>query len=463
MVFQFLGLAVSGLLGRVALLVVGVLVARHFGPAQFGSYASAFAFASMFLLAANIGSSFRLMRLAAVRDPGLRVAYGNTLLVSLTLAVFLSAIMVLVVKSMGYAEGTRRLVYLLGPVILLSGLHEVFSAVYQGFERMGAIAVFRGIHGVVLLGCMGIVVVTDASLETYCVLAFSGVGGVTVMWLWATSAMVRPRVAVAGMGKLLRESYLYGLSGLFLAIYFRIDTVMLSVMRSTTDVAEYNAAYQLLEIFIKVSVLASFVTMPRSFAVAGRKEQLAAIYELKTRYLGVIGAVLAIWLYFFADEMMRLTVGGQYETAPAALKVLALVTVPKFLAVAAGDVLTAVDRQGTRTAIQGGIALANVALNLVLIPYYGLFGAAWAKVLSELLLIAFYYAAVARIDFASGVWRGGARAVVCLAASALLGLAVAQGAGHIVGGVVASLSMGILAWSVGLLRWRSLPVGAAGT
>jgi O-antigen/teichoic acid export membrane protein len=50
------------------------------------------------------------------------------------------------------------------------------------------------------------------------------------------------------------------------------------------------------------------------------------------------------------------------------------------------DTLTGAGHQGLRSAIQAGVALFNVLINLWLIPRYSWVGAAWSSIASDALL-----------------------------------------------------------------------------
>ena len=54
----------------------------------------------------------------------------------------------------------------------------------------------------------------------------------------------------------------------------------------------------------------------------------------------------------------------------------------------AADSLTGAGMQGIRTAVQVGIAILNVLLNLWLIPLYSWRGAAWSSLASDAMLAA---------------------------------------------------------------------------
>ena len=70
--------------------------------------------------------------------------------------------------------------------------------------------------------------------------------------------------------------------------------------------------------------------------------------------------------------------GREYAGAAPVLQVLIFVLLPIFLDFPIGSLLNASGRQSTKTAIMGATMVINVVLNILLIPRFGILGAALA-------------------------------------------------------------------------------------
>jgi O-antigen/teichoic acid export membrane protein len=75
-----------------------------------------------------------------------------------------------------------------------------------------------------------------------------------------------------------------------------------------------------------------------------------------------------------------------YPNSEPALRILSLALAIGFVNNAFIGALSASDRQTSFTWAAGWSLIANVALNLVLIPFFGYIGASWATVLTEVVL-----------------------------------------------------------------------------
>lgn len=383
-------LAVSGLLARSAMLLVGFVVARAYGPDEFGRYTAAFALASSFLLFTNLGAGFWLMKLTAQGHTDLDSAYGNALFVTAAIAAIAFPALILASHLLGYSPELRLMVALLGPVVILSSFHELFSALAQGRGQMGIIATFRVLYSLALLAAAVIARLVGGTLAFFALLALILVFVITIAWFISTLRVARPRLVPSGIPALLRGSWLYGLATLFFVIYFRIDSVMLAIFRTPSEVGQYGAAYQVVELLLKVPILVSFVTLPIAFQV-GNSERMLDAYRGKLRHLAVLGMLCSLGVYALADPILHALVGGRFGPAVAALRILAPALWIKFVGVAAADLLTTSDKQARRTILAGLAALVNIGLNLYLIPHFGIRGASWATVVTEALLAAGFF------------------------------------------------------------------------
>jgi len=77
----------------------------------------------------------------------------------------------------------------------------------------------------------------------------------------------------------------------------------------------------------------------------------------------------------------------------------------RYWASATGAVLTTDNLVERKVRLQGGIALLNLALNLILIPLYGALAAAITTVISDMLLSVGYFQLVNKASLRINPWR----------------------------------------------------------
>jgi O-antigen/teichoic acid export membrane protein len=118
------------------------------------------------------------------------------------------------------------------------------------------------------------------------------------------------------------------------------------------------------------------------------------IFPTLLGYAVVIGIAQSI-----AAPLAPIVLGHSYSQCVIVLRCLAWMPVIQVIHFLLGDVLAGVDRQGARSLCQLIVAIANVGLNLWLIPLYSWAGAVTATYVSEGLL------ACAMMVLVFSVWR----------------------------------------------------------
>src|SRR5690606_34114509 len=100
-----------------------------------------------------------------------------------------------------------------------------------------------------------------------------GSGIVTGAWFASTLRRVRPHVRPGSIKTALRGSYPYGLSGILFQVFFKADVVLISMLAGVHEAGIYAAAFKLVDLVGKVSVLAGRVFSPTIFKSSHESEK----------------------------------------------------------------------------------------------------------------------------------------------------------------------------------------------
>ena len=181
---------------------------------------------------------------------------------------------------------------------------------------------------------------------------------------------------------LLSRSWPLILSGLAVSFYNRVDQVMLGAMNSDKrDAGLYAACTTLAELwyFLPMAVVAASQAEVHAAHARGARTFLATTQVLYNRVAG-LGWLCAVGVAGLSYWLLRLAFGSDYATAETVLCVI-LLSAAGLLAVlgsARAPWLVAKGLQKYTLAhlVAGGVV--NVALNLALIPTFGIVGAAVA-------------------------------------------------------------------------------------
>lgn len=379
-------------------LLLTIAYGRFLGDVKFGELYFAITFVSLLGIPVEVGFNQQLTRDVA-EDPEKAHAYlWNTLLIKLVLWIFLYAILLLLSWLLGYSSEQRGIVAICSFTLLSGSIVNIFAALHYAFER----ALYPAFGMILEKGLSAIVgfllLKFGASVQ---VIAFVLLGGSLIDLIWQASwffrltgrrILIRKKV----LRDLLRSSIPFILSGALGVVYYRIDTVLLSLMTSTAVVGWYGAGYRLFDtLFFIPNIIVNAVMFPvfsKLSADLNSQSTLKMAVE-KSMNLLVICAVPIATLFILAAPNI---VGFLYHRPEFAN------TVPVIQALAPGVVFLYINalflniiittKGEKKIPILSASALVfNLALNLYLIPRYQQVGAAAVTSLTELLVLCFSF------------------------------------------------------------------------
>lgn len=386
-----LGNAVWLLVEKILRLAVSVFVsawmARYMGPEQFGALNYALALVALFGIVANAGLDTVVVRDIA-RHPEHRDALlGSAFTIKLAGGVVAVGCALGVTALLGEHGGP--LVWLVLPAALAL-LFQAFDTVdlwFQSQLKARSAVVARNTAFLAVATVKVVLVLMKAPLQAFAwavfleaVLAALALAAAYRLQRGRFSAWRREAARIAG---LLREGWPLVLAGFMVAVYMRIDQVMLGSMAGVQAVGLYSAAVSLSEPLYFAPVA---IVMSAAPALARYRQREPALFErhliLLFRLLLLISALMAIVVSLGASTLVHLVFGAAFEGAGAVVAVHAWSVLFVALGVASSQYLVV---EGlTRISFQRTLvgAALNITLNVLWIPEYGALGCAWATLLS---------------------------------------------------------------------------------
>jgi O-antigen/teichoic acid export membrane protein len=177
-----------------------------------------------------------------------------------------------------------------------------------------------------------------------------------------------------------------GLTAILTTIYYKADFVMLSYMKSDTEVGYYNAAYTIVNTLLLFTTTFTATMLPRlSSLFTSDTEVLGRLYRTAFKYLLFTGLGCAVGATALAGPIMNFLFGPEYLPGAAALAILIWASALMFVNSLQGSLLVASNLKRQLMYMTGAGAVANLILNFMLIPKFGLRGAAVATVSSEVI------------------------------------------------------------------------------
>jgi O-antigen/teichoic acid export membrane protein len=179
--------------------------------------------------------------------------------------------------------------------------------------------------------------------------------------------------------------------------YNYVDTLILGIMRSDVEVGWYSAAYRIYEgLTYAPAILAAVLTPTLSNLFVQDRVAHRRLLNRALIAALALGAALGGLVAWIAGPVLLTLFGAKYAPGIAPLQILSGGSLFVFSTwiLHAGAISTNLDRRLLLTTAVG--LTANVILNLVFIPRFGIRGAAWATVIAEALTVGLLFVQIER-------------------------------------------------------------------
>jgi O-antigen/teichoic acid export membrane protein len=375
---QFGGLT-SGRAAAAALSFVWLAVAaRHLSVPQFADLALVLTVGAIMSAVADAGLAIVLNEASAAEPPRARatllLVIGRRLLLAVGAALAMAAFYLLAATDTSPAVPAVFAVSMLATAFHTScaaALRGAVSVVPDALNEAASRALVLLLGAFLLVNGGGLL----AAVATY---AAADVASALVLGLVAWRRLSPERPADRSRLRLRRVLPL-GLAAVAGVVYYRIDLWLLAVLTDATEVAQYSVSYRIVDFLIMPAGALAVVMIGSTARLDHRSAVAKADRMARMLCLGVLPAVAVILAV--PGLLLQLGFGADYGPGGDVLRILALAVPPSVAALAWAPLVAL--RQNGLLSVTVSCLVANVALNLVLIPHIGAAGAGVATVAGQ--------------------------------------------------------------------------------
>lgn len=372
-----------------------IVVSRYLGPENYGLLTLGDMVMNLGYLVALIGLDVGLVRhLAYYKEKGdisrLKGSFWGTIIVSVLLSSILIFLLILFSQyiAIGLFKNPKFIPVLIifSLAIPLSILVRIISQTLLAFKKQSydfyATVLGRDLSSFLLVIFITLVGGTVIGISLTYLLALGISIGVGYLFLEKkVFPFLRNKVKPLFEFK---ERIFFSLplffSAVFISIMQWIDTFFLGYLRSIKEVGIYNVALPLaasMGIF-----LASFsrVFYPIIAGMIARKQEqeIPGIYTMITKWIFMLSFPILSLIILFPNRIIQIFFGSEYLPGSLALVILSLAYFINIITGPTFETLISFKKTKTVFWLNAGAVSVNIILNLILIPLYGITGAALA-------------------------------------------------------------------------------------
>lgn len=387
---------IGSVLGLFIAFIGRIIVIRYLTPAEFGLLSFSITVFTIACSLANLGLPAGLTRQAAYffgrgeRERAIAIFRAGLLIsvvASLVAATGLFVSSDLIAEFFGM-PGVSWILRMFSFAVPAAVLSATLVSVFQVYERVDVKVVFSDLLPNVLRVAL-IVVVVILTLSFYWVVSVYVLSYIIpgIVLLAYTFRFVEFKTS-ENTSKYIRILVLFSLPLLFQSVLGMIitwtDTLMIGYFLASSDVGLYSGARSLagaMQNFLASVIFIYFPIISQLYARSQIKE-MGRTYAVITKWLMSTSLPVFLVLFFFPEAVLWLLYGEAYIPAAHALQILALGFFTHVMLGPNGMTLIATGNVRFPTLASSIAAITNFALNLVLIPLYGITGAAVASALT---------------------------------------------------------------------------------
>lgn len=387
---NFASAAFAQLVAQVLTLGASILIAREIDVRAYGIFVFGFAFPSWFLLLVSLGlDEVMAVEVAADRSKAARyltlVSLIRLLLAFVALVALWLATNLIVTDPLG-----RSITLVLGASGVVMTCGGTFTAVFRSFERIEYAALVTIVERSVTVGAVVLLLLFRRGLFE---ISIAFLGGSFVM-LALSSLLARRKFAwytrdvdVKTVVEILRLATPFGLFNAVGTFTYSTGLVLLTLWHGPESGGLFNASFTLVFALFSFLSIVSLTTLPMMSRINQEsRERLGGVIRRMQKLSLAVGVPLALGGWLFAGEIVTTFYGSAFQASADSFRILLVSFAIETAIMGIGPALAATGHAKEKLYIATGGAAVTIALSIVLIPGYGLLGAAYAFLASRLLI-----------------------------------------------------------------------------
>jgi len=370
------------------LLTVNIWIARYLGPEKYGVLNYILAFISLFFSISSLGLDSIIIR-DLVKYPENKYIYMGTSFWLRVMGSFLSFLIIFITNFFIHKETQ---IFIFVTIVAIANLFQVFNIIEFYFQSkvLGKIISICKILQLIVSSLIKVfLLIIKANLFWF---VFEYLINQILLTIFQFIAYIYEDKKNINFFKyfnihkakiMLKDGLPLLLAGISVTVYMRIDQVMIKYMLTEKDVGLYSVSVKLSELWyfipsILVSSLAPALINAKKVSNELYYQRLSRFYSLMWWLAISVGVIINI----FSKLIIKILYGEDFIESSYILNIYIWASIPVFLGMASSQYL--INENYTDISLYRSIigGIVNVILNLILIPLYGIKGAALATLIS---------------------------------------------------------------------------------
>ena len=396
-------LSISNFGGRLFRALIVIYAARVLGAAGYGVCSYAVTLAGFFTLFVDPGINSVLLREGAKATPEERQSlFSTTLIMKALIIVATVAIVVMIAPFFSTLPGATELLPFVAIIIIFDSTREFLSSLFRAEEKMqwDAASFLAASIGIVIFGFLFLRHAATPLSFTGAYAVGTGIGALVAIWFLRKRFRNLLRgAAPKRMAGILKTAWPFAVIGALGMLLTNTDILIISWMRSATEVGIYAAAIRIVQVLYIAPMIIQFSVLPILSRLAKRdppKFRLAL--ERTISFIFLVSIPISLGGAILGTGIMHFVFGPAYAAGGIAFGILMLGLSFDYAASTISGAIFAYDHQKSLIVSSAIGGFGNVLFDLLLIPHWGMAGSAAATLIAQILSNAYLWHAMKKLN-----------------------------------------------------------------
>ena len=366
------------------------LITEYLGQDGFGKYATILAFFAFFTSIADLGLGSVTAREISREGAEEGKILGNVIALRLTTSIGLLLLSPFVILFFDYSADVEIGIFIAALAMVFSTLSFVLNGIFQKNLAMDRVAMIEFLGKLLQVGLIWVIVKEHLgfiALSSTLIVSLS-FNALTAYFVSRRYASFRLQFNFPFWKEFLRNSFPMGVTAIITFAYFKMDTILLSILQSNAHVGIYNVAYKIMENLIFFPAMLAGLILPLlSRYIFTRRERFEEIANktFKVFILIIIPLITGTW--FLAPDIIAIVSGDGFPESAGVLRILIFALGFIFFGSYFNMLLVVGNAQKKLMQTLIFAAIFNIGLNLLLIPRFSYIGSASTALATEALVV----------------------------------------------------------------------------
>jgi O-antigen/teichoic acid export membrane protein len=370
------------------------LLTRYLGVSGYGNFALVFAYLTFFLAFTDFGFQSTIVNKLSKKEIGENEIFGTYLFLKIAVILIMTLVSLVVLIFMPYSLFVKAAIVFSSIGVGVGALGGFGNTFFQYQLRLEFVGILDVLNRFVTFGLLFFFVVLK--LNFFYILSsvlISNIFCIFLMFLILRKIIqfkfsFDKKLAY----KIFKDSLPIGFAGFLTITYFKMDTIMLSYFKPSSEVGIYSLAYNIFEdaIVLWAFYMASFFPFLSKYYHQNKTHEYSKLIRNAIVWALLFSMGILVLGLLFSTQIIRIFSGTEFQDASVSLKILLFSSFFIFINSIFYNIFFIKGK--TRFIIVSLIAslIFNFLINLYFIPRFGYIGASLTTVITEIFLFTIY-------------------------------------------------------------------------